>query len=62
MQQEATLSRKNGKTVRPILSDRERREQEAFVRLRVELTEAFNAPDSAYGFLTAAEVIARNRA
>lgn len=42
--------------------DMDRREQEAFDRLKAELTQAFAAPESAYVALTAAEVIARNRA
>ena len=39
----------------------ERRKQ-AFDRLKAELGRAFAAPESAYEALTAAEVIARNRA
>lgn len=45
-----------------IRRDKERREQEAFDRLKAELTQAFAAPDESYVTLTAAEVIARNRA
>tara|TARA_R110000787_G_C13397528_1_gene443172 strand:+ start:148 stop:384 length:237 start_codon:yes stop_codon:yes gene_type:complete len=41
--------------------DMDRREQEAFDRLKAELTQAFAVPESAYVALTAAEVIARNR-
>jgi antitoxin ParD1/3/4 len=44
-----------------IRRDKERAEQEAFDRLKTELTHAFAAPDSSYQPLTAAEVIARNR-
>ena len=44
-----------------IRRDKERTEQEAFDRLKAELTHAFAAPDSSYEDLTAAEVIARNR-
>jgi hypothetical protein len=42
--------------------DRERRERDAFDRLRAELTQAFATPDSSYVALNASEVIARNRA
>lgn len=45
-----------------IRRDRDRVEREAFDRLKAELTQAFAAPDSAYLPLTAAEVIARNKA
>ena len=45
-----------------IRRDRDRAEREAFDRLKAELTQAFAAPDSAYLPLTAAEVIARNKA
>ncbi len=45
-----------------IRRDKEHREQEAFDRLKAELTQAFAAPDESYVALTAAEVIARNRA
>jgi Arc/MetJ-type ribon-helix-helix transcriptional regulator len=41
--------------------DKERMEKEAFGRLKTELAHAFAAPESSYGPLTAAEVIARNR-
>lgn len=44
-----------------IRRDKERREQDAFDRLKAELTQAFAAPESSYAPLTAAEVIARNR-
>ncbi|GAA4413260.1 hypothetical protein GCM10023089_30790 [Quisquiliibacterium transsilvanicum] len=42
--------------------DKERKEQEAFERLRTELSQAYAAPESSYKPLTAAEAIARNRA
>lgn len=45
-----------------IRRDKERRELEAFDRLKAELTQAFAAPEESYIALTAAEVIARNRA
>lgn len=45
-----------------IRHDKERAETEAFERLKAELTHAFAAPDSAYQPLTAADVIARNKA
>lgn len=44
-----------------IRRDKERRELEAFDRLKAELTQAFAAPEESYVALTAAEVIARNR-
>ena len=44
-----------------IRRDKERAEQEAFNRLRAELTHAFAAPEETYQPLTAAEVMARNR-
>lgn len=44
-----------------IRRDKERREREAFDRLKSELTLAFAAPEESYVTLTAAEVIARNR-
>ena len=44
-----------------IRHDKERTEQEAFDRLKAELTRAFAAPEESYRPLTAAEVIARNR-
>lgn len=44
-----------------IRRDMERVEQERLERLKAELVHAFNAPDSSYRPLTAAEVIARNR-
>ncbi|MDF2096792.1 ribbon-helix-helix domain-containing protein [Aquibaculum arenosum] len=45
-----------------IRRDKERTEQEAFDRLKAELAHAFAAPQSSYQPLTAAEVIARNKA
>lgn len=45
-----------------IRRDKERAEQEAFDRLKGELTRAFAAPEASFRPLTAAEVIARNRA
>jgi len=45
-----------------IRRDKERAEQEAFTRLKCELTHAFAAPEETYQPLSAAEVIARNRA
>lgn len=45
-----------------IRRDKERAEQESFDRLKAELTRAFAAPGTSYRPLTAAEVIARNRA
>jgi putative addiction module CopG family antidote len=45
-----------------IRRDKERAEQEAFERLKAELTHAFAAPESNYHPLTAVEVIARNKA
>jgi putative addiction module CopG family antidote len=45
-----------------IRRDKERVEAEAFNRLRVELTHSFAASEETYRPLTAAEVIARNRA
>lgn len=45
-----------------IRRDKERVEQVAFERLKAELTRAFAAPESTCQPLTAAEVIARNRA
>ena len=42
--------------------DKARRERDAFDRLSAELTQAFAAPTSSYVALSAAEVIARNRA
>ena len=44
-----------------IRRDKERTEQDAFNRLKAELTHAFAAPDSSYRPLTAAQVIARNK-
>jgi putative addiction module CopG family antidote len=44
-----------------IRRDKERAEREAFDRLKAELTQAFDAPESSYGPLTAADVIARNK-
>lgn len=45
-----------------IRRDKARAEQEAFERLKAELQHAFSAPEAAYKPLTAAQVIARNRA
>lgn len=45
-----------------IRRDKERAEREAFNRLKAELTRAFATPEDSYKPLTAAEVIARNRA
>ena len=45
-----------------IRRDKERAEQEAFDRLKAELTRAFAAPEDSYKPLSAAAVIARNRA
>jgi Arc/MetJ-type ribon-helix-helix transcriptional regulator len=45
-----------------IRRDKERAGQEALDRLKAELTHAFAAPGSSDHALTAAEVIARNRA
>ena len=45
-----------------IRRDMERRDQQAFDRLKAELAHAFAAPESAYTPLTAADVIARNAA
>jgi len=45
-----------------IRRDKERVEQEASDRLKAELTLAYAAPESSYLPLSAAEVIARNRA
>ena len=45
-----------------IRRDKNRAEQQAFDRLKAELTLAFAAPDSSYVSLTAAEVINRNQA
>ncbi len=45
-----------------IRRDKERTEREAFERLKAELARAFAAPEDSYRPLTAAEVVARNRA
>lgn len=45
-----------------IRRDKERAEREAFERLATELRHAFAAPETSYRPLTAAEVIARDRA
>ena len=45
-----------------IRRDKERSEREAFDRLKAELARAFAAPDAAYQPLSAADVIARNKA
>ena len=44
-----------------IRRDKMHKEQEAFERLRAELTHAYAAPESSYQPLTAADVIARNQ-
>ena len=44
-----------------IRSDKARKEQQAFERLKAELAHAYAAPESAYQPLTAAAVIARNQ-
>ena len=44
-----------------IRRDKDRAEQEAFDRLKAELTHAYAAPEASYRPLTAADVIARNR-
>lgn len=44
-----------------IRRDKERTEREAFERLKAELVRAFDAPDSSFTWLTAADVISRNR-
>lgn len=44
-----------------IRRDKERVEAEAFDRLKAELTLAFDAPESSYQPLSAADVIARNQ-
>jgi hypothetical protein len=45
-----------------IRRDKERVERECFDRLKAELQHAFTAPDASYHSLSAAEVIARNKA
>lgn len=45
-----------------IRRDKERAEREAFDRLKAELARAFAAPDDSYRALSAADVIAGNRA
>lgn len=45
-----------------IRRDEERAEREAFDRFRAELNRAFAAPEASYTSLSAAAVIARNRA
>ena len=44
-----------------IRRDKDRAEQEAFDRLKAELTHAYAAPEASYRPLTSADVIARNR-
>lgn len=44
-----------------IRRDKERKEQEAFDRLKAELDHGFAAPETSYRPLSAADVIARNR-
>ena len=45
-----------------IRRDKEHAEREAFERLRAELARAFSEPDASFHPLSAAEVIARNKA
>ena len=45
-----------------IRRDKEHKEAEAFERLKAELSHAYAAPETSYRPLTAADVIARNRA
>ena len=45
-----------------IRRDKERKEMDTFERLKAELIHAYAAPESSYHPLTAADVIARNRA
>ncbi len=44
-----------------IRRDKDRKETEAFERLKTELIHAYAAPEASYQPLTAADVIARNR-
>lgn len=44
-----------------IRRDKERKETDAFERLKTELTHAYAAPEASYQPLTAADVIARNQ-
>lgn len=44
-----------------IRRDKERADQEAFERLKAELTRAFSAPDETYLPLLASDIIERNR-
>ena len=44
-----------------IRRDKERMEEQAFERLKAELSLAFAAPESSYAQLTAADVIKRNQ-
>lgn len=44
-----------------IRHDKARKDQEAFDRLKAELSQAFAAPESAYHPLTVTDVIVRNR-
>lgn len=44
-----------------IRSDKARKEQQAFRRLKAELTHAYAAPETSYQPLTAADIIQRNR-
>jgi len=44
-----------------IRRDMERKDQQAFDRLKAELAHAFSAPESSYIPMSAADVIARNR-
>ena len=45
-----------------IRRDKERKDTDAFERLKAELTHAYAAPEASYHPLTAVDVIARNRA
>ncbi len=44
-----------------IRRDKERKEMDAFERLKTELTHAYAVPEASYHPLTAADVITRNR-
>jgi len=44
-----------------IRRDKERKEMDAFERLKTELTHTYAVPEASYHPLTAADVIARNR-
>lgn len=45
-----------------IRRDKERTEREGFDRLKAELQHAFSGPDAGYEPLTAADILARNKA